>query len=262
MSAVELGVVLDGFGQPVKEALASASVLGLRRIELPAWTGEVAPDQLARSGRRHLAHYVSGLGLRLSARGADLGGGRFGDSSAIEQRLDRTRKVIEMAAERGVPIVTTHLGRLDDAALGKGYVLEAARRLAEIADRTGTIVSFETSSADPGVMARLLKEVGAASAGACYDPGSLLIDGYDPIEGVGPLAERIVIARIRDATAGSAGHAGRETAIGEGQVDLAGYLAALDQAGYRGAGFLRRTQSDRPTRELADAKARIEALLG
>jgi sugar phosphate isomerase/epimerase len=261
MSAGELGVVLDSFGQPVKASLESASQLGFRRIELPAGAGEVAPDQLARSGRRHLAHYVSGLGLSLSALGADLGGGRFNDSAGVEQRLDRTRQVIEMAAELRVPIVTTHLGRLDDASLKQGYLLEAARQLAEIADRTGTFVSFETASAEPRALATLLKEIGATSVGACYDPASLLIDGHDPIEGIEPLANRILIARIRDAVAGSANRPGHETAIGQGQIDLAAYLAALDQAGYRNTGFLRRTGADRPMQELADAKTAIERII-
>ncbi len=261
-----LGVVLDSFGQPVREALQSASSLAFREIELPATRDEVTPEALSRTGRRHLAHYVSSLGLRLSALGADLGGGRFTDSASLERRLDQTRQVMELAAELHVPLVTTHLGRLSRQVLERGHLLEAVRHLAECADRTGTLITFETGG-NPELIAQVLREAGSSMLGACYDPGSLLIDGYDPLAGVSPLADRILIARIRDATPGTSDFAdadnrpGRETPLGEGQLDLPEYLAALDQAGYRRVPFLRRTQSDQPLRELAEARDRIEGMI-
>ncbi|MEP0844474.1 MAG: hypothetical protein HRF43_17380, partial [Phycisphaerae bacterium] len=54
---------------------------------------------------------------------------------------------------------------------------------------------------------------------------------------------------------------GRETPIGQGQIDFARYLALLDQAGFRSAPFIRRTGSDRPLDEIAEAKRRIESLI-
>lgn len=261
MAHGEIGVVLDSFGEPVKGALRSASELSFRQVELPATRGEVDPEHLSRSGRRHLRHYVSGLGLRLSALGADLGGARFSDGSAMEQRLDKTRRVMEMAAELLVPLVTTHLGRLDEQAVQKSHVIEAVRVLAEMSDRTGTLVAFETGACEPGTLARVLADVNCATLGVCYDPASLLIDGVDPISGVEPVADRILIARARDAVAGLRRRPGHETAIGEGQIDFAEYLAALDQAGYRNTAFVRRTQAEHPREELARAREYLESFL-
>lgn len=255
-----IGVVLDSFGQPIKDALQSASRLGFRRVEMPATPGEVDPASLSRSGRRDLRHYVSGLGLQLSAVGGDLGGARFGDSSTMEHRLEKTIGIIELAAELRVPIVTTHLGRVDAEALQSGCVREAVDQLAEAADRTGTLIAFRTGSADPRAIANLLRDVNCHSLGACYDPAALLIDGFDPLASVDLLADRILIARARDAVAGSGQRPGHETPIGAGQIDFAEYLATLDQAGYRDATFLHRTGSDRTLEEIADAKARIESL--
>lgn len=121
--------------------------------------------------------------------------------------------------------------------------------------------AFETASADPRRIAALLGETARASLGACYDPASLLIDGFDPLAGMEPLAERILIARLRDALAGSKQRPGRETAIGQGQIDFAEYWAALEQAGYHNSTFIRRTDADNPLRELADAKRHLESLL-
>jgi L-ribulose-5-phosphate 3-epimerase len=256
-----IGVVLDSFGRPVKESLQAASRLGLRQIELPATSGEVSPEVLSHSGRRHLLRHMDGLGLELSALGGDLGGARFSESSSIEQRLDQTRRIIEMAADLRVPVMTTHLGRFDKRSLEGGGLTAVVRELADAADRTGTFVAFETGGADPADMASLLKEIDCEWLGFCYDPASLLIDGYDPIESVEPTAGRILVARARDAVSGSERRPGRETPLGYGEVDLARYLAALDQGGYHNAAFIRRTDSDRPLQDIAEAKARLEAVM-
>lgn len=255
-----VGIVLDSFGQPVKDSLQSAARLAFHEVELPA-AGEVDPATLSRTGRRHLMHYVNGLGLRLSALGGASGGGGFDDGGRIEQRLDQTRRVVEMAAELKVPVVTTHLGRVDDAAIQRGLVVEAVRELADLADRTGTFVALETSAADPQALGRLLRDIDAPGVGACYDPAGLLIDGFDPFSGFESLADRIRSARIRDAVPGHGRRPGRETPIGQGQIDFAQYLALLDQAGFRSAPFIRRTGSDRPLDEIAEAKRRIETLI-
>ncbi len=256
-----LGVVLDSFGQPVKEAMQSAAQMGFRQVEMPAVSGPVEPSELSRTGRRELMHFTRGLGLQLSALGSDFGGSRFMDSSRVEQRLEQARAIIEMAADLRIPIVTTHLGHVDEQAVQRGLLREAIERLAEISDRTGTFVAVETGGADPVLLADLLHKINASTLGVCYDPASLLMEGYAPLQSVEPLAGSIFIARARDAMAGSPNHPGREVPLGTGQVDLAEYLAALDQAGYHNVPFVRRTESEHPLADLADAKRRLDSML-
>lgn len=257
-----LGVVLDSFGQPVREAMESASRLGLRQVEMPAVAGAVEPSELSRSGRRDLLHFVRGLGLQLAALGGDLGGNRFADSNRMEQRLEKTRAIVEMAAELGVPIVTTQLGRVDDESLQRGYLVEAVEQLADIADRTGRLIAIETTGTTPDKLADLLRRINAPALGVCYDPASLLLEGGEPIAGIESVANSILIARARDAVAGTQQRPGREVPLGMGQVDLAEYLAYLDQAGYRGVPFIRRTESEHPLEDVVEAKRRLEAMRG
>jgi sugar phosphate isomerase/epimerase len=257
----EPGIVLEGLRQSAKDALTIASRLAFRHIELPATTGDVSPDELSPTGRRHLLHYAAGLGLKLDALGADLGGMRFAESSAAEQSLYRTQRIVELATDLRVPIVTTHLGQLTTEMLRQGYLPEAVRHLAELADRTGTFIAFETGSAEPETLAGLLQNVNCDSLGVCYDPASLLMDGFNPLDGVTTLADRIMIARARDAVAGTNRRPGREVALGEGQVDMRSYLAALEAAGYGNPAFIRRTDAEDPMQELAEAKQRLETLL-
>src|SRR5690348_11980045 len=95
---------------------------------------EVDPAELSRSGRRALVRLVSSLGLHLGALGGDLGVTRFSDSSQVEQRLEKTRQIMEAAAELRVPVVTTSLGLVTDESLKNGFLKEALRHLAEVSD--------------------------------------------------------------------------------------------------------------------------------
>ncbi|HOA74168.1 MAG TPA: sugar phosphate isomerase/epimerase family protein [Phycisphaerae bacterium] len=257
----QLGVVLDSFRQLPREALQSAAQLGFRKVEMPAVSGPVAPTELTGTGRRHLSKFVSSLGLELSALGGDLGGTRFTDSSKLEQSLEKTRAILEMARDLRVPVVTTHLGPITEADLQEGYLVEAVEQLADWSDRTGTFVAFETAGADPARFADLLRRINSPTLGMCYDPASLLIDGFEPLAGIEPVANTILLARARDALAGSSQRPGREVPLGEGQIDWPEYLAALDQAGYRNVPFIRRTEARRPLEELADAKRKLERLV-
>jgi sugar phosphate isomerase/epimerase len=257
----QAGVVLEGFRQSARDALTAAARLAFRHIEFPATAGDVTPENLTPTGRRHLAHFTTGLGLELNALGADLGETRFADSSTAEQCLQRTQRIIELAADLRVPIVTTHLGQVTRETQQQGHLSEAIHALANLADRTGTFIAFETGSAEPDTIAGLLRQVNCESLGVCYDPASLLIDGFNPLDGVQTLADRILIARARDAVAGTGQQPGREVALGHGQIDMQAYLARLEAAGYASAPFIRRTAADDPLQELAEAKQRLETLL-
>lgn len=261
MSHPGFGLVLEGLRQPVKEALRTASELSFRQVELPVTSGEVEPSQLSATGRRHLAHYVRNLGLDLAALGGDPGGARFADPSHLDQQLSRTRRILELARDLKVPIVTTQLGRLPETDIRQGAVGEAVRHLAELADRTGVRVALETAAGSPETIARLLRETGCPLLGVCYDPGSLLIDGYDPLGGVEHLADNLIIARARDAIGGNSARPGREAPLGQGQIDFRAYLQALEQAGYARAAFIRRVHAERPAEELADARSYLDGLV-
>ena len=90
---------MDGFRQSARDGLRGAAELGFRPIELSAPGREISPEALTDSGRRHLKRYIEGLGLSIAALGGDLGGRHFADSATLDERIDRTRKILEMAAE-------------------------------------------------------------------------------------------------------------------------------------------------------------------
>jgi sugar phosphate isomerase/epimerase len=256
-----LGITLDSFGQPVKQALATAHEMGFGAIELPAASGEVAPSSLGQSGRRHLKRVVSNLGLTFSSLGGDPGGRRFADQQQAERHIETTRGILEMAAEMQVPVVTTHLGRFTEDPRDLSLLREVLHEVGQQADRTGRFVAVETASLKPEELARILKDVNCSWLGACCDPANMLIEGADPIQAVEAHADHIWLARARDAVAGSPQQPGYETNIGSGEMDWTRYLASLEQAGYGRSPFVRRLGSNRSVRDVADARQQLQRFM-
>jgi sugar phosphate isomerase/epimerase len=217
------------------------------------------------SARRHLRRFVNDQNLELAALLVDIGGIRFADPARIEEGVDRTVAAIRMAAQMNVPIVAVELGPVvpDDT-----EVERALRQLAQTCDSTGTFLALQTGYTDPQEMARLIRNIGAPTIRACYDPAGLLLAGFEALSGIGPLAEQILLAYVRDAIAGRGSQSGggrvpqgRETALSEGELDLPEYLAALEEASYFGPLIVRRTQATNPVPELAKARETLEAVV-
>lgn len=257
--AGKLGVHLQDLQLGAKRGMIAASRLGAGCIHVPAAEGDISPQNLTLTGRRHVQRFARDLGLRLSALEADLrtqtaGGG-------LEERIDQTRRIIELASELEVPVVTASLGHVEDDAEHYAVAREALHQVAVHADTVGRFVAIETSAGSQDVILRLLRDLNCSYLKVCYDPGLLLIDGMDPLAPIDPLADAIVLANLRDATRGSSKRPGRETDLGEGHLNIHAYLAQLDQAGYRSDLILRRSASDDPIPHLRAARRYLESVL-
>lgn len=250
-----LGAGADDLRLPVKQALAAVARTGLHHVELTA-AGELSPTELTRTGRRHLARYLRGLGLRLAALGGTTGG------RPLEEQASLASRTLEMAAELGVEVVTVSLADLGHRqGQDPGDELrEVLGHLAERADLAGRTLAIETAAVEPARLRQLVADVNCEQVKACVDPGELICSGHDPKESLCVLADWVGLARARDGLAGRADHPGREVQLGTGQVDLRDYLVLLREFGYRRPLLIRRRDSDRPLADLLAAKKHLEDL--
>ena len=253
-----LGVGVGDLRLPVKQALRRAAQMGFGVVELPAAGGETTSDTLSGTGRRDLARLVRSLGLRIAALDGDLGSRALADPKNVEQHIDRTKSILELAADMDVPIVAASIAAGDDEADDPPSI-DVLREIAAHADRTGTIFAVRTGWRSAQQLADLIKRVDCDSMCVCVDPASLLMNGEAPIEAIGHLAEQVCLSYARDAIAASTDGAAREMPLGQGQVDLPAYLAALDAAGYHGPHIVRRLESQRPIDDIMQAKSLLDS---
>jgi L-ribulose-5-phosphate 3-epimerase len=263
MGLIRLGVAVDDLGLGTKEGLQEAARLGYGAVELGGVGGDIEPANLSQSGVRHLRKFVEGLGLEVSVLGGPAGRGGLGDPATVDERIDKTRQILELARRLRVPVVTVHLGRVPDDPRDRrrGLIVEALDCIGEHADKVGVLLAAASDEDAPAALRRLLDELNCPALRVCYDPGGLLMHGHDPTAGVGDLAGLIAASHLRDATRGSATAAGREVRMGSGQVNFIEYLAALEQGAYQGPQIVRRTEATDPVAEIAAARQYLEGLL-
>ena len=261
MAAIKLGVQVDHLRLGPREGLRRAAGMGFDCVQFDAARGPIAPHELSHTGRRDLAQTVRDRGLELTALAADAGGKRLADPHTAERRIDATKRIIELAADLRVPVVTTALGRFPDQPDDPVHrlVREALTQLGECADRMGTFLAVETADADPQRIADLLRELNCPAIKVNYDPASVIVAGGDPVAGIAPVADYIIGAQLRDAVR-SAPDVAREVVLGQGDLPLEEYLAMLDEAGYRGCQMLQRRESQDPAADILAAKRILERL--
>lgn len=263
MQTQRVGVAVDDFGLPVKDGLQRAAHLGFRAVEIGATTGDVQPEQLSESGRRHLVRYLNNLGLAGAALSAEPGGPGLADPGVVDARVNQTRKIIELAAELGFRVVTAEVGRLVDPETDEILPIarDALQALGNHADRVGTFLAIQTGVDAPGKLYDALAAICSPSLQVCLDPAQLARSGHDPVAAIGPLANEIALSHFGDATLGGPASPGLETALGRGSIDLAALVAGLSDAGYSGPLILRRRDAHDPIRDLAAGIELVKSIL-
>jgi sugar phosphate isomerase/epimerase len=192
--------------------------------------GDLAPNRLSDTGRRELRHLlrsveVALIALHLPTRRP------FDTVDQLEDRLRRAESAFTLGYELGTNLVLARLGAIppESNAPGRETFVGAARELGRRADHRGVRLAVETGP-DPGDAVRaLLDELGSVGLAASIDPSALLEHGHDPIAATRALGPWVAHAYATDAPAPAGRYGGSTT-----RLDWEAYLAALEEANYRG----------------------------
>jgi len=256
---LQIGVNVDDLRMDTKRSFREAAALRFSAVEFSAVQGELTPRSLSGSGRRHLSRFVDGLGMRIASLVADVPRVRLTDSASVDERVERTRQIIDLAAALDVPLVSTGVGALTDPQTGapSSVAVEALQRIGEFADARNRMFAIRPAHDDGGRVAALLEAVGCPSLVIGIDPAALVMAGLSPLSLIERAAGRIPLMYARDATVGGSQRAGTETRLGEGDVDMIGVVAALHAADYQGPYILRRMDSQTPLEDLEAGRERL-----
>lgn len=258
----QLGVRVNDYGTDVRRGIELATRQAFGAVELGVDREEVAPANLTESGRRHLARLVTNSGLNLAALAQETEGFRLADPAHVDEGVARAAQVLRLAADMRVPVVSHDVGELLGLSDEKrDCAVEAVRALAGEAERLGTVYAIRSSLAAPAELGALLQAVACPLVRVSVDPAALLMGGFDPVEALVTLGEQVSLAYVRDALRGVPQRFGRETALGEGSLDLHSYLGMLSAQGYRTAPILRRTHAAAPAEALAHDRDRLTSAL-
>ena len=117
----KIGVIVDSFRLGVREGLLKSKQVGAEGVQLYAVKGELDPANMTSQARKELRSFISSLGLDISAIVGDLGGHGFQDPAANVEKIEKSKRILDLAIDLGTNIVTTHIGIVPEDSNGHIY---------------------------------------------------------------------------------------------------------------------------------------------
>ena len=253
-----IGVRSNNFRLPLRESIAKAAEIGCRGIQLQATDGETAAENMDKAARKELLAYTQSLGLEFSALCGDFGGHGFMNPEENPLRIERSKRVMEMALDLGCRIVTTHIGVVPQQGGERRYAVmhDACEKLGKAAEELGCTFAIETGPEPSHVLCAFLDSLSSKGMGVNLDPANLaMVIGEDIPQAVRNLKKYIVHTHAKDGKMliktkpeviyGAFDEENLEkgiegvqyfieTPLGQGSVPFDDYCAALNEIGFKG----------------------------
>lgn len=281
---MKIGVITDCFRLPLEESLALAGKLGFDGVQIYATTGEFSPQTLTPERKARIKKLLRESGLQISALCGDMGGYGYQIEADNPERIEKTRAIIDLAAEFGVSVVTTHIGVIPNDRNHPRYqtMLRALKACGSYAAEKQVTLAIETGPENADTLLMFVKDAGAG-VGVNLDPANfVMVTDQDPVEAAARLGPYIVHTHAKDgillkktdpkviydcfAVGGiealNISDYFIETPLGEGKVDFPRYVEALKQAGFDGYLTIERETGADPVADITQAKKMLEGILG
>lgn len=253
---MKIGVITDCFKVGTREAIIKACELGLDGVQIYATTGEFSPEVLTEEDIRSYRELLRECGLSVSALCGDMGGHGFEIARDNPERIEKTKRIIDLAVKMDTRVVTTHIGVIPDDIDCEKYkvMLSALTECGNYAKARGVTLAIETGPETAPTLNGFVRAAGDG-VGVNLDPANfVMVTGQDPREAVLLLAEKIVHTHLKDGVmlkktdpkviydhfaeggieALNVADFFLETPVGEGHVNWDEYVSALRQVGFDG----------------------------
>lgn len=272
MQKFPIGIIIDSFRTDIPTAVKKAAECGAQGIQVYSTRGEMAPENLTAEKRKEFLNLVKDNGLTVSALCGDLGGGGFIHKDLNKERVEKSKRIIDLAKDLETDVVTTHIGVVPSDPNHDRYKImqEACFELAEYADSINAHFAVETGPETSAVLKGFLDSLNSTGVGVNLDPANLvMVTGDDPVGAVHNLKKYIVHTHAKDGKqlffrdpeivygikkdVIVTDDSFIEVPLGEGSVDFPKYLAALEEIGYKGFLTIEREVGDNPEKDIKSA---------
>jgi sugar phosphate isomerase/epimerase len=272
MDRFKIGVIVDSFKTDIPTSLEYARIAGAQGIQIYATNGPASPEKLKGEKKTEFLKLVHSNGLEIAALCGDLGGHGFSDPLDNPRRIEKSKRILDLAKELSTDVVTTHIGVVPEDKSHERYKVlqDACGQLAEYADSIGSHFAIETGPEKALVLKEFLDSLGSTGVAVNLDPANLvMVTGDDPAQAVYTLKDYIVHTHAKDGIRLlekspeiiygmveeeiQSGEAFREVPLGEGSVDFDEYLSALREIGYSGYLTIEREVGDNPRKDIEKA---------
>lgn len=277
-----IGIMVDSLRLNLRDGLAKAKELGADGVQIYAVEGEMDPENLSPRERKELKSYIESLGLSISALCGDLAGHGFQDAKVNSAKIEKSKRILDLAVDLGTQIVTTHIGIVPNQVNDPVYdtMQRACEELGVYAKSLDAYFAIETGPEKSAHLKQFLNSLSTNGVSVNFDPANMvMVTGDDPVQGVHNLKDYIVHTHVKDgirlrevdprevygalgyepmshnriAEDAASGASYRELALGEGHVDFDNYFKALQDIGYTGYLTIEREVGGQPEADIAKA---------
>ena len=269
---MKIGVITDCFKLPLDESIKLAGKLGFDGIQIYATTGEFSPEVLTAERKSEVRSLLMENHLEISALCGDMGGYGFQIESDNAERIQKTKRIIDLAEEFEVGVITTHIGVIPENKDNPRYsvMLDAMCKCGEYAADKKITLAIETGPEKASTLLSFLQDTNGG-IGVNLDPANfVMVTGQDPVEAVQVLGKYIVHTHAKDGVmlkqtdpeiiydcfakggieALNVADYFLETPLGDGDVDYAKYINALRGIGYDGYLTIERETVENPISDI------------
>ena len=273
MAGFQIGVLVDSFKAGLTEGIHKAKELGVTGIQVSAVQGETAPENLNAAQRKAILDQVRSNGLVISALMGDLGGHGFAKSADNAWKIEKSKRIMDLALDLDTHVITTHIGVVPDQDSHPRWKImqEACESLGEYGDKVGAFFAIETGPEKASTLKRFLDSLSSRGVRVNLDPANLvMVTGDDPVQAVYTLKDYIVHTHAKDGVMKKKDDPERiynffaeggiedlnlqdyflETPLGMGQVNFDEYLKALAAVGYTGFLTIEREVGGQPEEDI------------
>lgn len=250
-----IGILLDSLQLPFREGLEKAVDFGVQGIQFYA-VGEMAPEGLSRDVRLKIRDDVEKKGLTICALCGDLGGHGFELPDEHPWRIEKTKRIIDLASELNTSVVTSHIGVIREKDCETNDAIrKALMDVVNYAEVHDIYFAVETGPEASEVLGQFIEDLGLPNLKVNLDPANLvMVQGESPVASVKRLKNHIIHTHAKDGKrvapsdpveiygAFAEGNPKGlcfedyfiELPLGEGDVDFPSYIEALKKTGYEG----------------------------
>lgn len=280
---MKIGVITDCFKLPLDESIKLAGKLGFDGIQIYATTGEFSPEVLTAERKSEVRSLLMENHLEISALCGDMGGYGFQIESDNAERIQKTKRIIDLAEEFEVGVITTHIGVIPENKDNPRYsvMLDAMCKCGEYAADKKITLAIETGPEKASTLLSFLQDTNGG-IGVNLDPANfVMVTGQDPVEAVQVLGKYIVHTHAKDGVmlkqtdpeiiydcfakggieALNVADYFLETPLGDGDVDYAKYINALRGIGYDGYLTIERETGTNPIADIQSAFNTVKKII-
>lgn len=278
---MKIGVITNCFKKTHAEGIKKAAELGLMGVQIYATDGSFSPDTLTESDKEEYKRLLRENGISVSALCADMGGYGFEIAEDNPTRVEKTKRIIDLAVEFGAKVITTHIGVIpsDKSDPVYGTMLQALTEIGLYAKSRGVTAAIETGPEKATTLLAFLKDT-RGGVGVNLDPANFaMVTAEDPVAAVYLLRDYVVHTHAKDGIlldpnqdprdvyhafaiggvdALNACRGFKEVPLGQGQVDWDKYIEALKDIGYDGFLTIERECGDDPEADITLAASHLK----